>query len=86
MVVYLALNEIFKEPLKVKSVTEFCNIMEKMSSSKSASNTCFLQDKYQVKFTYNTITITKCNGVSKCSALELRLFGMFAKKRVFIFQ
>nr|XP_022309640.1 receptor-type tyrosine-protein phosphatase epsilon-like isoform X5 [Crassostrea virginica] len=48
MVIYLALNEIFKAPIKVKSVTEFCNTMEKMSSSNSAANTRFLHDEYQL--------------------------------------
>ena len=51
MVIYLALNEIFKAPIKVKSVTEFCNTMEKMSSSNSAANIRFLHDEYEVNFT-----------------------------------
>lgn len=49
MVIYLALNEIFKAPIKVKSVTEVCNTMEKMSSSNSATNTLFVHEEFQVK-------------------------------------
>ena len=79
MVIYLALNEIFKAPIKVKSVTEFCNIMEKMSSSKSAANTRFLHDEYQVNVTFTTINVTGCNGVTKHSARHLLSFKMFAK-------
>ncbi|XP_078328737.1 receptor-type tyrosine-protein phosphatase epsilon-like isoform X3 [Crassostrea virginica] len=48
MVIYLALNEIFKAPIKVKSVTEVCNTMEKMSSSNSATNTLFVHEEFQV--------------------------------------
>lgn len=86
MVIYLALNEIFKAPIKVKSVTEFCNTMEKMSTSNSAANTRFLHDEYQVNFTYNTINVTGCNGVTKLSARQLLLFRMFAKIMHFNFE
>ena len=85
MVIYLALNEIFKAPIKVKSVTEFCNIMEKMSSSKSAANTRFLLDEYQVNFTFTTINVTGGNGVTKHSARQLLSFKMFAKSMHFNF-
>ena len=88
-VIYLALTDVFKAPIKVKNVTEFCFSIpcRKMSSSYSAVTYYirFLHDEYQIKFTCNTINVTGCYGVAKISGLPLLIYGMFAKKYAFLF-